>query len=108
MLKFFDVSSFGSICCRYSCHLLIHSGITYSKLEFSVPCHLYYKWLLRQYSDCATGWTTVVLFPVGAIMGFFLFATAVSGPVLKPTQPPIQRVPEFHSPGGWWGKTAGA
>jgi hypothetical protein len=39
---------------------------------------------LSQYSDYATGWTTVVWFPAGVGKGFFVFAT-VFRPALGPT-----------------------
>jgi hypothetical protein len=42
--------------------------------------------------DKATGWTTGIRFPAGAMMGFLLFATATR-PALGPTQPLIQWVP---------------
>jgi len=43
------------------------------------------------------GWTSGVQLPA-EMMGIFLFATA-SGPALRPTQPPIQRVPGALFPG---------
>jgi len=40
---------------------------------------------------------TLLQFPAGAIMGYFLFATA-SRPALRTTQPPIRRVPRALTP----------
>jgi len=66
--------------CQLSLHT-VHSG--YSNLSGQhTTAFIFHE---------ATSWTTGVLFPRGAIMGFFLIATA-SRLVLGPTQPSIQFV----------------
>jgi len=49
---------------------------------------------LSQYRNCATGWTTGVQFPTGAVMVFFLLATTPR-PTVGPAQPPLQCLPGY-------------
>jgi hypothetical protein len=55
----------------------------------------FYPWFVHSSVGIATGWTAGVRFPAG--QDIFLFSTT-SRPALRPTQPPIQWVPEALSP----------
>jgi len=46
------------------------------------------------------GWTSMIRFPAGKMMGFSLLATAVFSLALGPTQSPTQWVQGAVSPGG--------